>query len=99
MQHRTYFDFLSTRLIVGGNVDRSPNSYHGRYLEVTRDPATGRYLDYVQRDSVLTDYTVDLLNSGIYSQLEFVPVQRLKVVASLRYDFIRYDFDNALSPS
>ena len=98
-QHRVYFDFLSSRLIAGLNVDRSPNSYVAHYLDVTRDGTTGRYLDYVRRDSLLTNYDVTLWNTGAYVQFEASPVRRLKMVGSVRYDLIQYGFDNHLSPS
>ncbi len=99
VQHRTFFDWMQARLIAGASLDRSPNSYRAHYLEVARDPATGRYLDYVQRDSLLTDYDVDLLNAAAYAQFELSPLRRLKLVASLRYDRIDYGYDNHLPPS
>ncbi len=98
-QHRVYFDFLSSRVITGLNVERSPNSYVAHYLDVKRDASTGRYVDYVQRDSLLTDYDVDLSTTGAYVQVEASPISRLKLVGSVRYDLIRYGFDNHLPPS
>ncbi|HEX7069537.1 MAG TPA: TonB-dependent receptor, partial [Rhodothermales bacterium] len=99
VQHRVYFDFLSTRLIAGGTIDRSPNSFEANFLEVVRDAETGRYVDYVRRDSLLTDFDVQLRNEAAYAQLEFEPMARLKVVTSARYDRVRYGFDNHLAPS
>lgn len=99
VQHRTYFDWLQARLLAGASLDRSPNTYVAHFLDVTRDPATGRYTSYTRRDSLLTDYAVDLVNSAAYVQFELSPVDRLRLVASLRYDRIDYGYDNHLPPS
>lgn len=99
LRHRTYLDALGARLITGASLDRSPNTFVAHYLDITRDARTGRYVDYVQRDSLLTDYAVDLVNVAAYAQVELTPIRRLKLVTSLRYDRIGYDFDNHLPPS
>jgi outer membrane receptor protein involved in Fe transport len=41
---------------------------------------------------------VDLLNSAIYTQIEYSPVQQLKIVAAARYDRLDYKFNNHLQP-
>lgn len=99
VQHHTYLNLLNARLITGASIDRSPNSYLAHFIEVDRDPESGRYLSYVKQDSLLTDYDVDLVNSAAYAQLELTPVARLKLVTSLRYDRIDYGYDNHLPPS
>lgn len=99
VQHRTYLNLLNARLITGVSIDRSPNSYLAHFIDIDRDPESGRYLHYEQQDSLLTDYDVDLLNSAAYAQFELSPVARLRLVASLRYDRIDYGYDNHLPPS
>ncbi|HET6567002.1 MAG TPA: TonB-dependent receptor, partial [Rhodothermales bacterium] len=99
IQHRQYFDWLDARLIAGATLDRSPDSFVAHYLQIERDPATGRYLRFQRLDSLLTDYRVNLLNAAGYTQFELSPVTRLKLVASLRFDHIAYGFDNHLPPS
>ena len=99
VQHRTYFAFKEARMIAGLGFDRSPNRYLAHYLDVVRDPENGRYVDYSLRDSVLTDYQVELVNASAYVQFEVSPVRRVKLVGSLRFDRIRYGFDNHLPPS
>lgn len=99
VQHRTYFDVLAGRLITGISLDRSPNAYEAYFIDVARDPASGRYTSYARTDSLLTDYEVDLVNAAAYAQAEVSPIRRLKLVASLRYDRIDYGYDNHLPPS
>ena len=97
-QHRIYFGAREAMLIAGLSADLSPTSFYARFLEIERS-ATGQYVSYADMDSSLTDYDVDLLGLGSYAQFEFVPMNRLRVVASLRYDRIEYRYDNHLSPS
>lgn len=99
VQHRLYVPFLQGRLITGATVDRSPNSYTAHFIDVVREAATGRYQGYAKRDSLLTDYDVDLLNTAAYAQVEVSPLARLKLVGSLRYDRLAYGYDNHLPPS
>lgn len=99
VRHHAYFDWRQARLTAGVSVDRSPNTFDARYLDVERDADTGRYVGYTLRDSMLTDYDVLLVGSAAYVQFEMVPVARLKVVGSLRYDRVAYDYDNHLPPS
>lgn len=99
VQHRTYFNWKQSRLIAGLSLDRSPNSYVAHYIDITRDPDSGRYESFALSDSLLTDYDVDLVNSAVYAQFEVSPIRRLKVVSSFRYDQIAYGYDNHLLPS
>jgi outer membrane receptor protein involved in Fe transport len=98
-QHRIYFGFKQASLLSGVTVDYSPSTYIANYLTITRDPASGRFVDYVRHDSLLTNYDVDLFNAAAFSQFEFKPAERLKVVAGLRFDHVGYDFDNHLPSS
>ncbi|MFQ5569312.1 MAG: TonB-dependent receptor [Rhodothermales bacterium] len=97
-QHEVFFDILDARLISGVSFDRSPMSYYARYIDVERD-ADGRYVGYTDPDSLLTDYDVDLVNTAAYARFELHPTPRLKLITSLRFDRIDYDYDNHLSPS
>jgi outer membrane receptor protein involved in Fe transport len=94
-QHSQKFDFMNANLIVGSSVDYSPNEYNSKYIRVEKNN-DGLYTGYTESDSLLTDYKAGLLNTALYTQLEFSPMERLKVVAAVRYDRIAYDYDNAL---
>lgn len=98
VQHRAY---LTPRFNVtaGALLDRSPSRFEAAHAEIVRDPATGRYLSYAAGDSLLARYDVLLLNAGAYALAEVRPTRVLRLSASLRYDLVRYDYDNHLPPS
>jgi outer membrane receptor protein involved in Fe transport len=98
IQHKKQFEWKQSAFIAGVTADYSPASFWADYIDITRD-AAGYYSKYVKKDSSLTDYNVGLFNTAIYTQFEFVPVEKLKVVAALRYDRMDYDFVNHLTPS
>ncbi len=98
LQHKAYLGVMDASVTAGLSTDFSPNTYFARFLEIERN-ADGQYVNFVDMDSSLTDYDIDLLNTGAYAQLEFTPVNRLRVVAALRYDRIDYAYDNHLPSS
>ncbi|QHT67697.1 TonB-dependent receptor [Rhodocytophaga rosea] len=97
-QHRKSFPFWKGRLIVGVSADYSPASYIASFIDVDRN-ADGVYTGFTKTDSLLTDYSVNLLNTAVYGQLELSPMEALKIVGALRYDRLDYRFDNNLAPS
>lgn len=96
-QHRKKFNFLNARWISGVSIDFSPATYWARYIDVDVSPERV-YYGYTTTDSLLTNYTVDLFNSAVYTQFEFNPIEKLKVLLAGRYDRMDYDFQNALPP-
>lgn len=98
IQHKKQFGWKQAALIAGVSMDYSPASFWADYIDITKD-AAGYYRSYIKTDSSLTDYNVGLLNSAAYTQFEFVPLTRLKVVTALRYDRMDYNFVNHLTPS
>jgi iron complex outermembrane recepter protein len=44
------------------------------------------------------DYGAGIANDAAFAQLEFSPSEQFRVVAGGRYDSIRYDFKNNLTP-
>jgi iron complex outermembrane recepter protein len=97
-QHRLYLPG-GLRVIGGATVDRSPSSYFATFVAVQRDPDTGVYTGYTPSDSLLTDYDVDLLGLAAYAQADAQPLPGLRLTGGLRYDHLRYDYDNHLPPS
>jgi len=97
-QHKKTFSFLNAQLIGGLSLDASPTTYRANLINITRN-AEGVYTSYTNTDSLLTNYSVQLLNTAGYAQFEINPVEKLKVVAALRYDRLDYNFDNKLTPS
>ncbi|MCB0395556.1 MAG: TonB-dependent receptor [Flavobacteriales bacterium] len=98
IQHRQSFDWKNVVAIIGVSEDFSPSGYYAKYIPIAKSPK-GKYISYETTDSLLSDYTVDVLNSAAYAQLELSPLEHLRVVAAVRYDNFVYDLDNALDPS
>ncbi|WP_187263916.1 TonB-dependent receptor [Pontibacter beigongshangensis] len=96
-QHRKTFSFLNAQLIGGLSADYSPAAYHAQQIDIDRDD-TGKYIRYHNTGVLLTDYNVKLLNTAAYAQFEMNPIEKLKAVASLRYDRMDFAFDNHLEP-
>lgn len=98
-QHRQHIHWKEAVLIGGISIDLSPSAYDAEYIRIKRDSVSGKYLSYNKRDSLLTQYKTGLNNYAAYLNWEFTPVKKLRIVASLRYDLFRYNFDNHLQPS
>ena len=98
-QHRQAFSWLRTVAIGGVSGEGSPSTYDARYIRITKDTLANKYVGYQATDSTLTDYATRLDNYAAFGHLEFSPLEKLRVVASLRYDAFRYRFDNKLAPS
>ncbi len=99
VQHRQSLAWKDAVIIAGASVDLSPSDYSAQYIRVQKDSVTGVYKNYQGRDSILTDYRNGLNNYAAFLNFEFSPVNKLRVVASLRGDMFRYKFDNHLKPS
>lgn len=98
VQHKKRFGWKDASLIAGVSADYSPATYFANYIDVNRD-AAGYFTGFTPTDSVLTDYHAALLNTAVYAQAEMSPLERMKVIAALRYDRMDYNFDNHLPPS
>ena len=98
-QHRQNINWKKALLIGGINVDLSPSTYSANYIKIKKDTISKKYTSYQSVDSTLTDYATKLNNYAAFTNFEFSPVEKLRVVASLRYDLFHYDFNNHLAPS
>lgn len=98
-QHKQQFTWKEAAIIAGISADISPSSYRADYIRIKKDTVSGKYVSYTQPDSVLTHYRNNINNYAAFINAEFSPVEKLRVVASLRYDQFRYKFDNYLKPS
>lgn len=99
LQHRQNLQWKKTVIIGGAAVDISPSAYSAEYIRINRDSVSKVYTSYQSTDSVLTHYKTGINNYAGFANFEFNPIRRLRVVASLRYDLFRYNFDNYLKPS
>ncbi len=98
-QHKQNLKWKEGVLIGGISMDLSPSTYTANYISIKKDAIAGKYISYQSTDSTLTNYATKLNNYAAFANFEFSPVTNLRIVASLRYDFFHYNFDNHLSPS
>lgn len=96
-QHRTNFDFLHSRLIVGAYLDDSPSSYYAQSLNIQKDLANNYYTGFTNTGNYIDNYKIRLFNTAVYTQYEIKPIDPLRIVMGLRYDRVHYDFDNGLA--
>jgi len=96
IQHSKKFNLINLKWITGVSIDYSPATYLAKFIDIDKD-VDGVYYQYQSSDSVLTDYKVDLFNSAAYTQFEYSPLTKLRIVAAARYDRLDYKFDNQLS--
>ncbi|MFC0771343.1 TonB-dependent receptor [Terrimonas alba] len=99
IQHKQNLNWKKAVLIGGLNVDISPSRYSAEYIRVNKDSVSRIYTGYQSMDSMLTHYKSDINNYAAFANFEFSPVEKLRVVASLRYDLFHYEFNNYLQPS
>jgi outer membrane receptor protein involved in Fe transport len=98
-QHRQSFNWKKAVFIGGFNMDISPSAYNADYIRINKDTIAKKYTNYQRTDSTLTDYATRLNNYASFVNMELSPMKKLRVVASLRYDYFHYSFDNSLAPS
>jgi iron complex outermembrane recepter protein len=102
LKHEQNLAWNKAKLVSGITIDRSQNDYVSDNLAITRDTATGRYVSYVlnsvKNPSGVRNYSADIANNAAFAQFEFVPLDKLRIVAGARYDSISYDFQNNLTP-
>lgn len=98
-QHKQNFSWKNAALIAGASIDLSPSIYNAKYIRIKRDTISKRYVSYQNTDSTLTNYATKLNNYAAFLNFEFSPVEKMRVVASVRYDAFTYNFNNHLTPS
>ena len=91
------WDTWNSRVIAGFGWDRTDNEFRDDNLTVTRD-AQRRYIGYVFNNQ-RRRYNALIDNPSVYLQGEMKPWPAVTLVGGLRYDEIRYDFNNRLEPS
>jgi len=98
-QHRQNFSWMNSVLIGGIAADFSPSAYTAQYIRIHKDTVTNNYAGYENTDSALSDYKTEIFNYASFMNFEFSPLEKLRVVASVRYDVFRYNFKNNLPGS
>jgi outer membrane receptor protein involved in Fe transport len=98
-QHQQKLNWKNAVVMSGISMDISPSGYDAAYIRVKTDTLSGKYVSYQTTDSMLTQYRTGINNYAAFVHFEFSPLNRLRVVSSLRYDLFHYGFNNYLSPS
>lgn len=99
LQHRQGLRWRKAVLVGGATIDLSPSAYSAEYIRIKKDTVSNVYSGYQEMDSMLTRYKSGVNNFAAFGHFEFNPFEKLRLVASLRYDLFHYSFDNYLQPS
>lgn len=92
-RYRVDVDALRTRVIGGVDVDFSPGGRTEDSVAAVRDGSIYRSYTTGPR---LYDYDVTFHGVSPYLHTEIAPVDRLRITAGLRADFVGFDYDNRL---
>lgn len=95
---RDFPETMNARIIAGVDIDHSPGSRDEDRIFVTRTGvgASRNYTAYTVGPK-LYDYDVTFTGISPYVHAEISPIERLRLTGGLRYDRLRYDFDNNLA--
>jgi len=96
-QHKEDFKFLKSSLIGGLNFNYSPNDYYSEVINVTKE--NDYYSKFELTGVEVQFFNAYLLNSAFYMQYEANPLNKVKLIASFRYDRLDYKYDNHLEPT
>ncbi len=94
-KYRIDFVPLRTRLITGLDIDYSPGSQQEDKIK-TFSAGDIKYASFITGNRIY-DYDVTFSSLSPYVQTEFSPTEKWRVTAGLRYDNMRYDYNNHLS--
>ena len=95
LKYRQDFKPLRTRLIVGLDIDDSPGSRVENRINPTTSGSgyTAVYKSYTLGPRIY-DYDVTYRGIAPYVHGEISPLDKLRITAGLRYDYVTYSFDN-----
>lgn len=98
---RRDFAPLRARLIAGIDMDVSPGSREENRLGTLTTTGTGvsRIYTAYTVGTRIYDYDVTFIGASPYLHGELSPTERLRLTAGLRYDDLRYRFDNRFAPT
>lgn len=96
VQHRQQFNWQNSALIMGVNADISPSQYYAQFITIEKNDA-GDYINFNNRDSLLTDYHTHIDNYAAFVQWQMDLVSGLRLTLAGRYDRFDYDFKNHLN--
>lgn len=91
--------FWQSRLTTALLLDSSPSTYTDQRLFVTRNLAPDLTYTGFTTGTLNRDYSTDILNTALSMEWQAKPAAAWLWVAGVRYDRVRYDFENHLPPS
>lgn len=95
LKYRKDYPQKRLRLIFGADIDHSPGSRFEQ--EIAPVQSGDIYTSYSLTGTTHYDYDVTFQALSPYVHLEWSPRARLRLQMGLRYDAMRYDYDNNLS--
>ncbi|MCU0444529.1 MAG: TonB-dependent receptor [Microscillaceae bacterium] len=104
-QHSQRFNFLDSKLIVGGVFDYSPNDYWAYQINLNAKlRSDGRSVEQFtiaeeRPDLRLANYSAKIHNWATYLQYDFEITKKLRVSMGGRYDRMAFDYDNFINNS
>lgn len=100
-QHVQKFHWLKSKLVAGASAEISPQSYYAKFIWIQKDASNGKYTGYTMPspDSMLSRYNTNISNLAGFANFDFSPIKQVKVVAAIRYDAFKYNFQNQLPVS
>lgn len=102
-QHSQRFSFLDSKLIGGGIVDLSENTYLAYSVDLNVQlradgKSVEKYTVKQERpDKQISNYKGDITNYAGYLQYDFVPFKNLRVSMGSRYDVMNLDYTNNIN--
>jgi len=93
LRYRQDFAPWRTRLIAGVDLDASPGSYQEQRLNVTR---TGPVFSAYTTGKQTYNYDTTFFEGSPFVQAETSPVDKLRVTAGMRYNYLGYQYTNNL---
>lgn len=94
-KYRHNFVDLGVEWISGLDIDYTPSSYKERRAMLDREGDL--LVGYRYSGRANYDYDADQLTLSPYTQVEWQPIERLRLSAGVRYDRFRIDYDDNLS--
>ena len=94
LKYRQDFAPMRTRLIVGTDIDYSPGSMDQNKIDVTKE---GNVYTAYTKGEKLYKYDVTFSSVSPYAHFETSPTEKLRINAGLRFDHMRYDYENKLT--
>lgn len=93
------FSLWQSRITTALLLDNSPSTYTDQRLDVSRNAAPDLTYTAYTAGPLNRNYSTGILNTALSLEWQAKPAEAWLLVAGARYDRVRYDFENHLTPS